>query len=98
MPLRRRNIAEANVGALRLDEQVPAVPRPDEIGEVVRKCEHAVDMGLETACALRLPHVPEFDNVGAAAALHVPVTTVERRVVELVVLEKVARPTTVRRF
>lgn len=98
VPLRRRDVAEANVDALRLDEQVPAVAYPDEIGKVAREREHVVDVGLEAARALRLPHVPEFDDVGAAAALHVAITAIERRVVELVVLEKVARPAAVRRL
>jgi len=77
MPLRRRNVAEANVGALRLNEQAPAVARLDEVGEVARKREHTVDVCLKTARALRLPHVPELDDVGTAPALHVPVTAVE---------------------
>jgi len=77
VPFRRRNVAEANVDALRLDEQVPAIACPDEIGKVTRKREQAVDVGLKAARALRLPHVPEFDDVGAAAALHVAITAVE---------------------
>lgn len=95
---RRRDIAEADVGALRLAEQAPAVTHPDEIGEVARQCEHAVDVGLETARALRLPHVPELDDVGAAAALHVPVAAVERCIVKLVVLKEVARAAAMRRL
>lgn len=77
VPLRRRNVAEANVGALRLNEQAPAVARLDEVDEVARKREHAVDVCLKTAHALRLPHVPELDDVGTAAALNVTVTAVE---------------------
>ena len=55
-------------------------------------------MGLEAAHTLRFPHVPEFDDVSAAAALHMAITAVERRIIELVVLEKIARPATVRRL
>jgi len=98
MSLGRRDVAEANVDALRLDKQIPAVARPDKIGEVARKREHAVDVGLEAARALRFPHVPELDDVGAAAALHVPIAKVERRVVELVILEEIARSAAVRRL
>jgi len=98
MPLRRRHVTEADVGALRLGEQAPAVARPHEIDEVTRQREHAIDVGLETARTLRLPHVPEFNDVGATAALHVPVSAVERRIVELVVLKEVTRARAMRRL
>lgn len=91
MPLRRRHITEADVGALRLGEQAPTVARPDEVDEVTRQREYVIDVGLETACTFRLPHVPELDDVGATAALHMPITAVERWIVELVVLKEVTR-------
>lgn len=94
--LRRRDITEADVGALRLGEQAPALARPNKIDEITRQREDLIHVCLETARTLRLPHVPELDDVGATAALYVSVAKVERRVVKLVVLEEIARPTSVR--
>lgn len=96
MPIRRRYVTEANVGALWLSEQMPAVTRPDEVDKVARQRKHTIDVGLETARTLRLPHVPELDDIGATAALHVSITAVERRIVELVVLEEVTRAAAMR--
>lgn len=98
VPLRRRYVPEADIGALRLGEQTPAVSRSNEIREVARQREYAIHVGLEAAGAFRLPHVPELDDIGASSALHVPVAAVVGRIVKLVVLEEVTRAAAVRRL
>lgn len=95
---RRRDIAEANVGALWLGEQTPAIAYPDEISEITRQRKHTVDVRFETTRALCLPHEPKLDDIGAASALYVPVAAVECRIIEFVILKEVARAAAMRRL
>ena len=55
-------------------------------------------MALEALATLGLPHQPELEDVGPAAALHVLVAEVEARVVELIRLEEVGGLRAVRRL
>lgn len=81
------DVPEADVGALGFGHELEAFAAIHQRREVLRLRKDRVHVLLETLRSLRPPHVPEFVDVGASAALNVLVSSVVLRVVEFIFLE-----------